>query len=80
VARYADRRFAVLPDILANLGMARTFSYLMQPDAQPSATAILTDVETTIGDALDEVMDRAGGAHGLLAATLGLALDRIGAA
>jgi glutamate dehydrogenase/leucine dehydrogenase len=80
VAQRADRRFAVLPDILSNCGMARTFSYLMQPGADVRSGTVFSAVEQTIADTLDEVLDRAGGTrHGLLSATLGLALDRIGA-
>jgi glutamate dehydrogenase (NAD(P)+) len=80
VAQYADQRFAVLPDILANLGMARTFSYLMEPNAQPIAEAALHAVEQTITATLDEVLDRNVHADaGLLAGTLGLALERVGA-
>jgi glutamate dehydrogenase (NAD(P)+) len=78
VAQYADQRFAILPDILANLGMARTFSYLMEPDAQPMATSALQAVEATITTTLDQVLHRnARSDAGLLAATLGLALDRV---
>jgi glutamate dehydrogenase (NAD(P)+) len=81
VARLADLRFAVLPDILANCGMARTFSYLMEGDARAEAEPVLAAVERTIRDTLDEVLERAGsGERGLLAATLGLALDRVGEA
>lgn len=77
IAQAADRRFAVLPDILANLGMARTFSYLMESDAAPAADAVFDAVERTVTDTLDEVLERAGFAsRQLLAATLGLALDR----
>lgn len=80
VAREADRRFAVIADILANCGMARTFSYLMESNAQPAAEPVFAAVSRTIDDTLDEVLDRAAGAEaGLLSATLGLALDRIGA-
>jgi glutamate dehydrogenase (NAD(P)+) len=115
VARLADRRFAILPDILANCGMARTFSYLMEEGAVPRSESIFDAVDRTIGDTLDEVLERAGigpvsaGAEpttlgtadtvglgriasarvgsslagrrvrGLLAATLGLGLDRVGA-
>lgn len=80
VAQYADQRFAVLPDILANLGMARTFSYLMEPQAQPLAGPVLTAVDSTITRTLDEILDRnARHDAGLLAATLGLALDRVNA-
>jgi len=79
VAQTADRRFSVLADIAANAGMARTFSYLMEPGAQAVADLVFRAVEQTITDNVDQVMTRAKGENGLLAATLGLALDRIGA-
>ena len=80
VAQNADRRFAVIADILANCGMARTFSYLMESSAEARAEPIFGAVDRTIGGTLDEVLDRSGGAErGLLAATVGLALDRTGA-
>jgi glutamate dehydrogenase/leucine dehydrogenase len=80
IAQDADRRFTVIADILANCGMARTFSYLMEPNAQAAAEPIFSAVDRTIGETLDEALDRAGSSDtGLLAATLGLALDRIGA-
>ncbi|HSJ05413.1 MAG TPA: hypothetical protein VK936_01840, partial [Longimicrobiales bacterium] len=80
VAQEADRRFAILADILSNCGMARTFSYLMEPGASARGTPVFEAVDHTIGTALDETLDRARRPHsGLLAATLGLALDRIGA-
>ena len=78
VAQHADRRFSVLADILANMGMARVFSYLMEEGAQPEAHAIFAAIERTIVDAADEVMARAGtSGRTMLAATLGLAMDRI---
>jgi glutamate dehydrogenase/leucine dehydrogenase len=78
--RLADSRFAVLMDCLANLGMARTFSYLMEDGAGTDDDAIFGAVDATIATAVDETLDRAGRPdRGLMAATLGLALDRIGA-
>src|SRR5690606_39019116 len=75
IAQLADRRFSVLADILSNCGMARTFSYLMESNAQPESDAIFAAVDTTIESALDEVLRRAEpGDSALLAATLGLAL------
>lgn len=80
VHRIADGRFAVLADFLANCGMARTFSYLMEDGACPEAPSVFTAVDDTIDSALDEVMERASRPdRGLLAATLSLGLDRIGA-
>lgn len=80
VAQDADRRFSIIADVLANCGMARTFSYLLESNSQVEAAPIFDAVRRTIGEALDEVVDRAAGTEtGLLSATLGLALDRIGA-
>ena len=80
VAQEADRRFTIIADILANCGMARGFSYLMEPAARAEAGPVFDAVDRTIADTLDEVMDRGADAEtGVLAATLGLALDRIGA-
>ena len=78
MAQRAARRFAVLADLLANCGMARTFSYLMEPDASPDAESIFNAVDHTIDGTLDEILERRPDPRtGLLAATLGLALDRI---
>lgn len=80
VAQAADRRFSVLPDFLANCGMARAFSYLMEPDAQPTADPVFEAVDRTVSDALAEVLDRSGGrTRGLFSGTLAMAMDRIGA-
>jgi glutamate dehydrogenase/leucine dehydrogenase len=80
VAQAADQRFTVLPDILSNCGKARTFSCLMERPPADCARLVFDAVDHTIGTTLDEVLDRTAGAPtGLLAATLGLALDRIGA-
>jgi glutamate dehydrogenase/leucine dehydrogenase len=78
VAQQADRRFSVLADIVSNCGMARAFSYLMEPGAQCDAGSIFAAVETTIADAVDEIFDRSGGGGGFLEAALGMAMDRIG--
>lgn len=80
VHRLADGRFAILVDFLANLGMARTFSYLMQKDACTGADDVFAAVEDTIDDGVDQMLERTHRPdRGLMAATLGLALDRIGA-
>jgi glutamate dehydrogenase/leucine dehydrogenase len=79
VQQRADRRFTILADVLANCGMARAFSYLMEPDALPEGEAVLAAIERTVVDALDEVVERGEGrTTGLLAETLGLALERVG--
>ena len=80
IAQLADDRFTVLPDILANCGTARSFSYLMESNARPEAGAIIGAVKATITETLDQVLERAGDDHaGLMAAGYALALDRVGA-
>jgi len=81
VHRAADARFAVLMDFLANLGMARAFSYLMEDGAKPDAEAVFAAVDRTIATGVDEMLLRSARPdRGLMAATVGLALDRVGAA
>ncbi|HEX2187886.1 MAG TPA: Glu/Leu/Phe/Val dehydrogenase dimerization domain-containing protein [Longimicrobiaceae bacterium] len=78
VQRAADGRFTVIPDVLANCGMARAYSYLMELGAAPAAAPVFRAVDDTIAGALREAAERAGGRPtGLLGATWGLALDRV---
>jgi glutamate dehydrogenase/leucine dehydrogenase len=55
IAEYADQHFAVLPDFVANCGMARVFAYLMQEKATVTDEAIFSDISHTIAHALNEV-------------------------
>ncbi|NIP83542.1 MAG: amino acid dehydrogenase, partial [Gemmatimonadetes bacterium] len=59
VHRIADGRFAVLTDFLANLGMARTFSYLMEEGSVPDTASIFQAVDDTIGRGVDAMLERA---------------------
>lgn len=78
VTQMADSRFAILADFLSNCGMARTFSYLMEPDPEPRDAPILQAIDTTIRTTLDEVLDRSEvPTRGLFASTLAVSLDRI---
>ena len=52
ISRNADEMVSVLPDFIANCGMARAFSYFMQDDCQMNDIAIFTAVSNTIKDAL----------------------------
>ena len=52
IARSVDERIAVLPDFVANCGMARVFAYLMQDDPGMQACDIFEDVALTIRQAV----------------------------
>jgi len=50
---WADEQVAVIPDFIANCGMARVFDYLMSEGAEVTDQAIFADVSTTIKKALE---------------------------
>lgn len=58
IAEYADSHVTVIPDFIANCGMARVFRYLMGDQVEISDKAIFTDVSECIGGALKEVRQR----------------------
>lgn len=49
---WTDQRISVIPDFIANCGMARVFAYLMTDNAEVTDMAIFTDVSKTIEKAL----------------------------
>lgn len=52
ISKSADEKVSVIPDFIANCGMARAFSYLMQDNSDLDDIAIFTAVSKTIKDAL----------------------------
>ena len=52
IGEFADERVSVLPDFIANCGMARVFAYLMNPNSEMTDTAIFEDTSATIMKAL----------------------------
>ena len=52
ISQSADKRISVLPDFIANCGMARVFAYLMQDNIEMKDTAIFADTSKTIENAL----------------------------
>ncbi|MFN3528699.1 MAG: Glu/Leu/Phe/Val dehydrogenase dimerization domain-containing protein [Bacteroidia bacterium] len=55
IAQFVDERIAVIPDFIANCGMARVFAYLMEKDVEISDDAIFGDVSKIIGNAMARV-------------------------
>ncbi len=58
IAEHADGRVSVIPDFIANCGMARVFAYCMQPGNSLADQAIFDDVSTVIGSALERTHAR----------------------
>lgn len=78
VQRAADRRFSIVPDVIANCGMARAFSFLMAGASDARPEPVFRAVDDTIAQAMAETLERTGGrGTGLLGAALDLAMDRV---
>jgi glutamate dehydrogenase/leucine dehydrogenase len=55
VMEFADAQVSVIPDFIANCGMARVFAYLMQPNIEISDEAIFQDVSQVIREAMQKI-------------------------
>ncbi len=77
IAQHADDRVAVIPDFIANCGMARVFAFCMQDHAQLTDQAIFTDVSRVIGEALGRTHARHPERTGLTRTAFEIALAQL---
>ncbi len=77
IARLVDSQVALIPDFIANCGMARVFGYLMQKDIEVSDAAIFGDVSDTIGKALKSVFELNSGKTGLTRTAFEISLKQL---
>ena len=71
---YADEKFSVIPDFIANCGMARVFAYLMESEVSMEDEAIFSDISKTIRKALEKANNINPGKTGLAQASFEIAL------
>ncbi len=76
-ARQTDGRVALIPDFIANCGMARVFAYLMQPDVELTDEAIFQDVSHVIRKALEEVREKSPSGRYIAGHALDIALGKL---
>jgi glutamate dehydrogenase/leucine dehydrogenase len=76
-ALYTDAHTALVPDFIANCGMARVFAYLMQPDVELTDEAIFQDVSDTIRKAIEEVYQHDSSGRHIAARALDIALRKL---
>lgn len=57
ITEYVDESVSLLPDFLANCGMARAFAYFMSGDVKVTDKAIFTDTSHTIREAMEKVYE-----------------------
>lgn len=77
IAEHADAQVSVLPDFIANCGMARVFAYCMQDGAALTDPAIFDDVSQVIGTALEKVHARNPGKTQLTNTAFEIALSQL---
>jgi glutamate dehydrogenase/leucine dehydrogenase len=75
--KYADESVAVIPDFIANCGMARVFAYLMQKDIELTDDAIFSDTSEIIRQALINVHEVNHAKTGITSKALELALGQL---
>jgi glutamate dehydrogenase/leucine dehydrogenase len=51
---YADQKFSVIPDFIANCGMARVFAHFMESEVSMDDKSIFDDISNTIRKALEK--------------------------
>lgn len=74
---YADERVSILPDFIANCGMARVFAYCMEKDVEMSDKAIFLDTSETIRKALSAVFDQNSTRKNLATTSFEIALSQL---
>ncbi len=77
IGLWADEQVAVLPDFIANCGMARVFAYLMSDKAVLTDDAIFKDVSKTIAKALRKTFEKNPGKTKIAQTSLEIALKQL---
>jgi len=77
VAKHVDSKIALIPDFIANCGMARTFAYLMSDKIEISDEAIFNDISNTIGKALENCYAKNTSSTGISKTALSIALQQL---
>jgi glutamate dehydrogenase/leucine dehydrogenase len=76
-SQYVDGQCALIPDFIANCGMARVFAYLMQPNAAISDEAIFNDTEQTVSRAIEAIFAQNPQNTGFSETALNIALKKL---
>lgn len=80
LTQHTDSHVALIPDFIANCGMARAFSYLMLENSDLSEEAIFADTSLCIENALREVHAVNASPRNITASAFEVALKKIDSA
>jgi glutamate dehydrogenase/leucine dehydrogenase len=74
---YADQKFSVIPDFIANCGMARVFAYFMESEVKMDDASIFRDISQTIRKALARTHEVHQSKAGIAQASFEIALRQL---
>lgn len=74
---HADKNFSVIPDFIANCGMARVFAYFMENEVSMDDQAIFEDTSGTIRKALEKLYKNNPGKTNLARTSFEIALKQL---
>ncbi|RYU77817.1 Glu/Leu/Phe/Val dehydrogenase dimerization domain-containing protein [Hymenobacter persicinus] len=74
---YADQHVSVIPDFIANCGMARVFAYLMETNAEITDQAIFGDTSRVIRRALERTRQQGDARTGVAQKSFEMALRQL---
>ena len=74
---YADQKFSVIPDFIANCGMARVFAHFMESEVKMDDKSIFDDISLTIRKALEKTRKVNAAKTGIAQASFETALRQL---
>jgi len=74
---YADQKFSVIPDFIANCGMARVFAYFMENEVSMEDKDIFGDISKTIYNALKKTKEANSSATSIAQTSFEIALRQL---
>ena len=77
IGAWTDERIALIPDFIANCGMARVFAYFMERKVQMTDEAIFNDTSETIRKAIQNVYDKNQSKTGISETAFEIALSQL---
>jgi glutamate dehydrogenase/leucine dehydrogenase len=74
---YADEKFSVIPDFIANCGMARVFAYFMENEVKMDDASIFNDISQTIRSAMVKTRSMNQKKTGIAQTSFEIALEQL---
>jgi glutamate dehydrogenase/leucine dehydrogenase len=77
ISDFADDNLSIIPDFIANCGMARVFAYLMQPGVSMTDEAIFNDTSSIIKNAIQKSYEKNNAKKGIAKTSFEIALKQL---